>query len=118
MDRDLAGYLAELPSGRGTFTATLSATGLSTNPGAVDWDAPACRALRGAITDVTGSAPLSYTGHFAGDIRYPIRLLGAPAFGVGSKAGNFSGRNEWVDVDDLVRLVAVVIQTVSAWAEL
>jgi acetylornithine deacetylase/succinyl-diaminopimelate desuccinylase-like protein len=118
MERELSAFLSELPSGRATFTATLSTTGLRTNPGAVDWDGPACLSLRQAITNVTGSAPLSYTGHYAGDIRYPIRLLGAPAFGVGSRAGNFSGPNEWVDVDDLVRLVAVVIQTVSAWAKL
>ena len=116
MERDAASLLAEWPAGRGAYTATLDTTGLRTNPGAVDWDSPTCRSLREAITDVTGKAPLSYTGHYAGDIRYPIRLLGAPAFGVGSVAGNFYGPNEWVDIDDLVKLVAVVIQTVTAWA--
>ena len=116
MERETATTLRDLPAGRGAYTATLDTTGLRTNPGAVDWDSPACRSLRQAITDVTGTAPQSYTGHYAGDIRYPIRLLGAPAFGIGSRAGNFYGPNEWVDLDDLVRLVAVVIQTVSSWA--
>ena len=47
-----------------------------------------------------------------------IRLLGVPAYGIGSIGGNFYGPNEWVDVDDLVRLVAVLIQTMSGWSAL
>jgi di/tripeptidase len=38
-----------------------------------------------------------------------------PAYGIGSIGGNFYGPNEWVDVDDLVRLVAVTIQTMRGW---
>ena len=41
-----------------------------------------------------------------------------PAYGIGSLGGNFYGPNEWVDVDDLVRLVAVLIQTHAGWAQL
>ena len=63
--------------------------------------------LRESITDITGIAPKSYPNHYAGDIRYPIRLLGVPAYGIGSLGGNFYGPNEWVDIDDLVKLTAV-----------
>lgn len=90
--------------------------GYRTNPGKADWDAPESRILRQSITDITGRAPAAYPNHYAGDIRYPIRLLNVPAYGIGSLGGNFYGPNEWVDLDDLVRLVAVMIQTMSGWA--
>lgn len=89
---------------------------MRSNPGAVPWDAPMTRDLRRAIESVTGRAPDAYPNHYGGDIRYPLRLLGAPSFGIGSLAGNFYGPNEWVDIDDLVRLVAVVVLTLSSWA--
>jgi acetylornithine deacetylase len=63
--------------------------------------------------DVTGISPASYPNHYGGDIRFPLRLLGVPAFGIGSRGGNFYGPDEWVDIDDLVRLVAVIILTLS-----
>ena len=47
-----------------------------TNPGAADWEAPESKILRSAITDIKGQAPTAYPNHYAGDIRYPIRLLG------------------------------------------
>ena len=70
-----------------------------------------------AIASVTDQVPDPHTRHYAGDIRYPIRLSGAPAFGIGSLAGNFYGPHEWVDIDDLVNLVAVTILTMESWAE-
>ena len=79
---------------------------------------PRSRVLRRSIEEVTGKAPKAYPNHYAGDIRYPIRLLGVPAYGIGSVGGNFYGPNEWVDVDDLVRLVAVLVQTLSGWNDL
>lgn len=106
--------------GRGDrrITVTLERDGLGANHAAVPWDSPACQALRSAIADVTGTAPASYPTHFAGDIRYPIRLAGVPAFGMGSLAGGFYGADEWVDIDDLVRLVAVVMVCADRWARL
>ena len=101
---------------RELLAGTLSQSGLATNPGAVDLDSPHSRHLRDAIRDVTGTAPNPYRNHYAGDIRYPIRLLGAPAFGIGSLGGDFYGPNEWVDGDDLVRLAAVIVETVRRWA--
>lgn len=116
MQSELDSFLATLPRGRGMYRSSIVSSGWRTNPGAVSWNAPQCRVLRRAIDEVTGKAPASYPNHYGSDIRYPIRLLGAPAFGVGSLGGNFYGPNEWVDSDDLVRLVAVLILTVSGWA--
>ncbi|MDH5345707.1 MAG: M20/M25/M40 family metallo-hydrolase, partial [Gammaproteobacteria bacterium] len=93
----------------------LKPAGYRTNPGASDWNAPASQVLRASIEAVKGRAPDPYPNHYAGDIRYPIRLLGVPAYGIGSVAGNFYGPNEWVDVDDLVNLVAVLVQTLEGW---
>jgi len=106
------------PAQRQRISGTIERTGLATNPGAVDWDSPYCLGLREAITGITGRAPTAYENHYAGDIRFPIRLLGVPAFGIGSVGGNFYGPDEWVDEDDLVRLVAVVIDTTRNWATL
>lgn len=100
------------------YSISLEPVAYRTNPGESDWNAPVSRVLRDAIEDVTGAAPHSYPNHYAGDIRYPIRLLGVPAYGIGSLGGNFYGPNEWVDIDDLVRLVAVLIQTMSGWSDL
>ena len=103
------------PDGR--FGFTLSVGRLKTNPASVRWDSLSSRALRDAIASVTDQVPDPHTRHYAGDIRYPIRLSGAPAFGIGSLAGNFYGPHEWVDIDDLVNLVAVTILTMESWAE-
>jgi acetylornithine deacetylase/succinyl-diaminopimelate desuccinylase-like protein len=98
-----------------SYMLSVDTLGYRTNPGAADWDAPVSQVLRESIEEVTGRAPDAYPNHYAGDIRYPIRLLGVPAYGIGSVGGNFYGPNEWVDIDDLVRLVAVLIQTLSGW---
>ena len=112
---ELAEFLSDLPGEPG-YSGTLAQAGLATNPGAVDWESPYSRQLRGAIREVTGTAPNPYRNHYAGDIRYPIRLLGAPAFGIGSLGGGFYEPDEWVDGDDLVRLTAVIVETVRRWA--
>ena len=112
-------FEATLASADGNaYSMSLEPVGYRTNPGKADWDSPASLVLRDAIAGVTGTAPAAYPNHYAGDIRYPIRLLGVPAYGIGSLGGGFYGPNEWVDIDDLVRLTAVCIQTLSGWAEL
>ncbi len=109
-------YLDAVPQSGGNFKAALKTVGYRTNPGAAGWEAPVSKVLRQSIEDITGKAPNAYPNHYAGDIRYPIRLLNVPAYGIGSLGGNFYGPNEWVDTDDLVRLVAVCIQTLGGWA--
>lgn len=115
VNRELESTTAVEQEGRNAYTVTAEPLGMRSNPGAVPWDASSTKTLRAAITSVTGRAPASYPNHYGGDIRYPLRLLGAPSFGIGSLGGNFYGPEEWVDVDDLVRLVAVIILTLSGW---
>ena len=98
------------------WQASLEPAGYRTNPGAADWSSAESRTLRSSIESVKGRAPDAYPNHYAGDIRYPIRLLGVPAYGIGSVGGNFYGPNEWVDVDDLVNLVAVLVATMRGWS--
>lgn len=98
------------------WQASLNLAGYRTNPGEAEWSLPVSRTLRSAIEEVTGRAPDAYPNHYAGDIRYPIRLLGVPAYGIGSTGGNFYGPNEWVDIDDLVNLVAVLVTTLRGWS--
>jgi acetylornithine deacetylase/succinyl-diaminopimelate desuccinylase-like protein len=112
---DFAGALGASDT---SWQFSVDAAGYRTNPGAADWNAPVSRVLRDSIEDVTGRAPDAYPNHYAGDIRYPIRLLDVPAYGIGSIGGNFYGPNEWVDVDDLVNLVAVLVQTMAGWSDL
>lgn len=116
--RDAERVAAARGRGDRRITVTLERDGLGANHAAVPWDSPACQALRTSIADVTGTAPASYPTHFAGDIRYPIRLAGVPSFGMGSLAGGFYGADEWVDIDDLVRLAAVVMLCADRWARL
>jgi len=111
-------YIQGLPISDQSYMLSIDPVGYRTNPGAADWNAPVSRVLRESIEDITGNPPGAYPNHYAGDIRYPIRLLGVPAYGIGSLGGNFYGPNEWVDVDDLVKLVAVLIQTLSGWHQL
>ena len=115
LNRELTVATQALTRPEGRFQFSLEPSGTRTNPVAVPWDAPLCRALRNAVSGVTGAEPVSYTGHLASDIRFPVRLLGIPAVGIGCRGGNFYGPDEWVDLDDLVRLVAVIMLTAGSW---
>ena len=116
--REIEAFAGDVNTADSSYEFSLDTIGYRTNPGAADWEAPVSRVLRNSIEEVTGRAPDAYPNHYAGDIRYPIRLLGVPAYGIGSIGGNFYGPNEWVDIDDLVRLVAVLIQTMAGWSAL
>ena len=117
-NRTIDEFIAARSTPSHAYKAELTSVGYMTNPGAADWEAPESKLLRAAIADVTGIVPTAYPNHYAGDIRYPIRLLDVPAYGIGSVGGNFYLPNEWVDVDDLVRLVAVLIETMNGWHKL
>ncbi|MGB5554858.1 MAG: M20/M25/M40 family metallo-hydrolase [Flavobacteriaceae bacterium] len=111
-------FVKSKSTGEKAYTAELKSVGYLTNPGAADWEAPESKVLRSSITEVKGQAPTAYPNHYAGDIRYPIRLLNVPAYGIGSLGGNFYMPDEWVDMDDLVKLVAVIIETMNGWHRL
>jgi acetylornithine deacetylase len=115
-NRQLESIAAQLATDTGRYALSLQVAGYRTNPGRADWESPYSRVLRKSIADITGQAPGAYPNHYAGDIRFPIRLLQAPAYGIGSLGGNFYGPNEWVDVDDLLNLVSVIVRTVTGWS--
>ena len=91
------------------FRFEVTAPGLRANPAATPWKGAFAAGLRAAVGEVAGRQPVEYADHLASDIRFPIRLRGAASLGIGSLAGNFYGPDEWVDLDDLVRLVAVLV---------
>lgn len=99
------------------FHAHVVNRGLCADPARLAWDHPWCRTVAQTTEAVVGTRPQPYEGHLASDIRFPIRLLKAPAVGVGSLAGNFCGADEWVDLDDVMRLVSIAMQSVWAWCE-
>ena len=109
-------FIDKLSQGKNKFKINILTKGYRTNPGEAKWNGRESLILRDSITEITGTAPKSYPNHYAGDIRYPIRLLGVPAYGIGSLGGNFYGPNEWVDIDDLVKLTAVLVETVNGWS--
>lgn len=93
----------------GSFGFEVTAPGLRANPAETGWDDVLAVDLRSAVAGITGREPVPYADHLASDIRFPIRLQGAASLGIGSLGGNFYGPDEWVDLDDLVRLVAVLV---------
>ena len=95
---------------RDGFRYEVEPAGIRANPARTPWDGPFSRNLRAAVTEITAREPVEYADHLASDIRFPIRLWGAASLGVGSVGGNFYGPDEWVDLDDLVRLVAVLVR--------
>ena len=114
IEAELEQYMLDLSATGGRFTVRAGLL-FSANPAITDWESPLCRAVRRAIEHETGRAPAAYPGHMASDLRFPIRMHGIPAVGVGCVAGGFYGPDEWVDVDDLLRLVAVIVATAQAW---
>lgn len=106
--RHVADDLGGSKSG-GAFHFEITAPGLRANPAETAWDDTLTVQLRSAVADITGREPVPYADHLASDIRFPIRLRGAASLGIGSLGGNFYGPDEWVDLDDLVRLVAVLV---------
>ena len=91
------------------FRYEVEPSGTRANPAATAWDDPLAVGLRSAVDEIAGRRPVPYADHLASDIRFPIRLWGTASLGVGSAGGNFYGPDEWVDLDDLVRLVAVLV---------
>jgi len=107
--RELLANLARRWTARDGFRFEVKPAGTAANPASTAWDGPVARLLRRCVVETVGKEPLPYRAHLASDIRFPARLLHAPAIGIGSRAGGFYTAEEWVDLDDLVRLVAVLV---------
>jgi acetylornithine deacetylase len=79
---------------------------------------PLYQIASGAIQSVAGYAPHVNPLHSASDIRNPMLQAGMPTIGLGSLAGNLitnGHHDEWVDVEDYVRMIQVVAIIVRDW---
>lgn len=113
--RILAAITAEMARSAPRFKSQVTDTTISANPAVTSWENPECVIMREAIYEITGVPPDPYKNTLASDTRFPNRMYDIPAVGFGSMGGNFYAADEWVDIDDLVRLVAVIILFVSKW---
>ena len=67
---------------------------------------------------ITGTVPFVNALHTSSDIRVPMVQKGIPCVGIGSLSGNLSQNNlvdEWVDVEDFVKLVYVTAEVITDW---
>ena len=113
--RILAAITAEMARSAPRFKSQVKDTTISANPAVTSWENPECVIMREAIYEITGVPADPYKNTLASDTRFPNRMYDIPAVGFGSMGGNFYAADEWVDIDDLVRLVAVIILFVSKW---
>jgi len=102
---------------------------LTANPPRVTWltgvtgaqvpeDHPLYRVTARAVTVVTGKTPYVNVMHTSSDIRNPPVEASIPCVAFGCLCGDLSQnerRDEWIDVEDFQRMVAVTTQVVTDW---
>jgi acetylornithine deacetylase/succinyl-diaminopimelate desuccinylase-like protein len=97
----------------------LDVTFLSGVTGAeVPLDHPLWLVTSEAVRRGTGTAPAINPLHTSSDIRNPMVQSGIPCVGLGPLCGDLTqngGRDEWVDVADYRRGVAVVAALIAGW---
>lgn len=79
---------------------------------------PLYQALAGAIRAVAGIEPRINPMHTSSDIRNPLVQKAIPALGFGCLCGDLTQaghRDEWVEVDDWLRMVKVTAAAIIAW---
>ena len=79
---------------------------------------PLYRLVHQAITAQTGVSPAINPMHTSSDIRHPIVQRGIPTVGFGPLCGNLTqtgGTDEWVDVEDYMRMIRVTASVVVDW---
>jgi acetylornithine deacetylase len=84
----------------------------------VPLDHPLWLATHEAVLRGTGTAPEINPLHTSSDIRNPMVQSGIPCVGLGPLCGDLTqngGRDEWVDVADYRRGVAVVAALIAGW---
>ena len=75
-------------------------------------------AVSSAVTQVTGLTPFVNAMHTSSDIRVPMVQKGIPTVGLGPLCGDLSqngGHDEWVDVEDYLRAIAVAADSALRW---
>jgi acetylornithine deacetylase/succinyl-diaminopimelate desuccinylase-like protein len=109
--------------------ATAADDGLRAHPPEIAWvsgvtgaavaeDHPLWAATSEAVRLGTGTAPHINPLHTSSDIRNPMVQSGIPCVGLGPLCGDLTqngGRDEWVDVADYRRGVAVVAALIGLW---
>ncbi len=113
--RVLAAITAELERSAPRFKSQILSPTVCANPASTTLEDPEYVILRKAVREIIGVPPAPYMNSLASDTRFPNRMHRIPAVGIGSRGGNFYAADEWVDIDDLVRLVAVIMLFVSEW---
>lgn len=84
----------------------------------VPQDHPLWLVTRTAVISGTGTAPEINPLHTSSDIRNPMVQSGIPCVGLGPLCGDLTqngGRDEWVDVADYRRGVAVIAALIGLW---
>jgi acetylornithine deacetylase len=79
---------------------------------------PLYAAAAAAIEATTGDRPLVNALHTGSDIRHPMVQSGIPTIGLGPLGGSLTQNgltDEWVDVEDYLRSVAVVAALIVGW---
>lgn len=90
--------------------------GVRANPASCAGSAFA-RLVQESVATVTGSIPEPYGWHSASDIRFPMLDSDTPTVGIGSIAGNFGRSDEWLDVEDFMRMAEVIARVLVTWDE-
>jgi acetylornithine deacetylase len=109
--------------------AAAEGTALAAHPPAIAWlsgvtgaevgqDHALWAATSQAVLLGTGTAPEINPLHTSSDIRNPMVQSGIPCVGLGPLCGDLTqngGRDEWVDVADYKRGVAVIAALIGLW---
>ena len=81
-------------------------------------DFPIVQVTKKAIESVTGTLPFSNPLYSKSDLRTPVLIAGIPNVAFGPLAGDFAttgGRDEWVDVDDYISSIEVLVKIIMDW---
>lgn len=112
--REAVGHAASKNPWLREHPPTVELIGVRSNP-ATCAGSDFARVVQEVVATVTGTAPEPYGWHSASDIRFPMLHADTPTIGIGSVAGNFGRSDEWVDVEDFMRMAEVVARVLVTW---
>jgi acetylornithine deacetylase len=81
-------------------------------------DLPIVQETKKAIESITGTLPFSNPLYSKSDLRTPVLIAGIPNVAFGPLAGDFAttgGKDEWVDVEDYICSIKVLVKIIIAW---
>ena len=68
------------------------------------------------VQSYTGRSPKYFYGHSMSDIRYPLLFWQAQAYGIGPIAGDLGKETEWVDRNEYLLTIAVLVELMHRFA--